>query len=57
MGWLAIVVTAYGTLLTVPTVYSSYEQCVYHAHKIENLRNWTLDTPSITVDCVTSNKP
>ena len=57
MGWLAIVVTTYGTLLTVPTVYSSYEQCVYHAHKIENLRNWTLDTPSITVDCVTSNKP
>ena len=55
MGWLAIVVTTYGTLLTVPTVYSSYEQCVYHAHKIENLRNWTLDTASIKVNCVTKD--
>ena len=57
MGWLAVVVATYGTLLTVPTVYSSYEQCMYHAEKIEDQRRWTMDSPTITVDCVTSNKP
>jgi hypothetical protein len=57
MGWLAVVVATYGTLLTVPTVYSSYEQCMYHAEKIEDQRRWTMDSPTITVKCVINNKP
>ncbi len=54
MFWVAIVVVTAtsGTLFTVPTVYESYEQCMHHAHKIENHRRWTLNTPAITVECV-----
>jgi len=55
MGWLAVVFTTYGTLLTVPTVYSSYEQCMYHAEKIEDQRRWNMDSPTVTVKCVTKD--
>ena len=52
MGWLAVVVGTYGTILTVPTVYSSYEQCMYHAEQIEDQRRWIMDSVPIRVECV-----
>ena len=52
MGWLAVVVGTYGTILTVPTVYSSYEQCMYHAEQIEEQRRWIMDSVPIKVKCV-----
>ena len=51
MIYVLTVYATFGVILTAPTVYSSYEQCMYHAKKIEDQRRWTMDSPTITVNC------
>ena len=51
MIYVLTVYATFGVILTVPTVYSSYEQCMYHAEKIKDQRKWIMDSPTITVKC------
>ena len=51
MIYVLTVYATFGVILTVPTVYSSYEQCMYHAENIEKQRRWTMDSPTITAKC------
>ena len=51
MIYVLTVYATFGVILTVPTVYSSYEQCMYHAENIEKQRRWTKDSPTITAKC------
>ena len=51
MIYVLTVYATFGVILTVPTVYSSYEQCMYHAEKIEEQRRWTMHSPTITAKC------
>jgi len=51
MIYVLTVYATFGVILTVPTVYSSYEQCMYHAENIEKQRRWTMDSFTITAKC------
>lgn len=51
MIYVLTVYASFGVILTVPTVYSSYEQCMYHAERIKEQRKWIMDSPTINVKC------
>ena len=52
MSYVLIVSFTWGILLEGPVKFTSYEQCMYHAKKIETLRlRHSMGRPPITASC------